>query len=187
MTEKEKAALGMPYNPSLDPQMKAELLHCKEQLFRFNGLAPSRLSDRKAILSDLFGHLGHHTLILSPFLCDYGYNISIGDDCFLNMNVVILDCARVTIGNHVLIAPNVGIYTATHPMDIASRREGWETARPITIGHDVWIGAQSCILPGVTIGDGAVIGAGSVVTSDIPAGMLAYGNPCRVIRPAVSD
>ncbi|WP_373697364.1 sugar O-acetyltransferase [Porphyromonas loveana] len=183
MTEKEKATQGLLYNPAHDPELKAELLHCKEQLFRFNGTAPSFLSERKAILSDLFGHLGNRTLILSPFFCDYGYNISIGDDCFANMNLVILDCAPVTIGNHVLIGPNVGIYTATHPFDAATRREGWERALPVTIGDDVWIGAQCCILPGVTIGAGAVIGAGSVVTRDIPAGMLAYGNPCRVIRP----
>lgn len=182
MTEKEKAALGLLYNPGSDPEMKAELLHCKEQLFLFNGMSPSNLSERKAILSDLFAHLGQRTLILSPFFCDYGYNISIGDDCFANMNLVILDCTRVTIGNHVLIGPNVGIYTATHPMDIDSRREGLESAFPIEIGNDVWIGAHACILPGVSIGDGAVIGAGSVVTHDIPAGMLTYGNPCRVIR-----
>lgn len=126
--------------------------------------------------------MGEHFTIEQPFLCDYGHNIFLGEDFYANFNCVILDEAPVTFGNHVFVAPNCGFYTAGHPLDAELRNRGLEYARPITIGHNVWIGAQVCVLPGVTIGDNCVIGAGSVVTKDIPAHSLAVGNPCRVVR-----
>lgn len=128
------------------------------------------------------GRTGNELLIEQPFYCDYGYNIEVGENFYMNVNCVILDGARVTFGNNVFVAPSCGFYTAGHPLDIAQRNQGLEYARPIRIGNDVWIGAGVSVLPGVTIGDGAVIGAGSVVNKDIPPHTLAVGNPCRVIR-----
>lgn len=116
-------------------------------------------------------------------MCDYGYNIEIGENFYANTNLVILDAAKVRVGDNVFIAPHVGIYTAGHPLDIGQRNAGLEYARPITIGNNVWIGGHVVLLPGVSIGDNTTIGAGSVVTKNMPANVLAVGNPCRVIRP----
>nr|WP_312799862.1 sugar O-acetyltransferase [Pseudomonas sp.] len=128
------------------------------------------------------GKTGEHVLIEALFHCDYGYNIELGENFYSNVNLVILDCAKVSIGRNVFIAPNVGLYTAGHPLDAERRNQGLEYAHPITIGDNVWIGGGVTVLPGVTIGEGAVIGAGSVVTKDIPAHVVAVGNPCRVLR-----
>lgn len=122
-----------------------------------------------------------------PFYCDYGYNIEIGENFYANMNCVILDEAKVTFGDNVFIAPSCGFYTAGHPLDVEQRNRGLEYARPIRVGNNVWIGAQVCVLPGVTIGDNTVIGAGSVVNRDIPANVIAAGNPCRVIREITEE
>ena len=150
--------------------------------FQIQPIAP-RPRGRKRSDPNLFSRQEReNTVILSPFQCDYGYNIEIGDNFFANVNLVILDGAKVRIGNNAFIAPNVGIYTAGHPFDVKQRNEGLEYAFPVTIGDNVWIGAQACILPGVTIGDNTVIAGGSVVTKDIPANVIAAGNPCRVIR-----
>lgn len=121
-------------------------------------------------------------MIEQPFLCDYGYNIHIGDNFYANHNLVILDGATVKFGDNVFVAPNCGFYTAGHPIDAAERNKGLEYARPITVGNDVWIGGNVCVLPGVTIGDDCVIGAGSVVVKDIPPHSVAVGNPCKVIK-----
>ena len=134
------------------------------------------------LLKRLLGKTGENLIIEPPFACDYGYNIEVGENFYANVNLVILDGAKVRIGDNAFIAPNVGIYTAGHPLDASDRNKGLEYAYPITIGDNVWIGAGAIILPGVTIGDNVVIGAGSVVTKDIPACSLAVGNPCRVIR-----
>lgn len=182
MTEKEKAALGLPYNPNTDAELIGELHHANDVVFEYNHLPPSRREERNRLMRSFLGKTGERFTILPPVHVDYGYNTEIGEDFFANVNLVILDAAKVRIGSHVFIAPNVGIYTAGHVEVVAQRREGVEYALPVTIGDDVWIGGNVCILPGVTIGDGSIIGGGSVVTHDIPAGVIAVGNPCRVLR-----
>lgn len=182
MTEKEKAAKGLIYDANNDPALLSEPKRAKAILFEYNGLSPFQEDRKKEIITDFFGKIGQNFTINPPFHCDYGYNIEIGDNFFANMNLVILDGAKVSIGSNVFIAPSVGIYTAGHPLDPEQRNKGLEYAYPVVIGDNVWIGAQVAILPGVTIGDNAVIGAGSVVTKSIPANALAVGNPCKVIR-----
>lgn len=174
---------GVLYDANYDPQLIAERAACKDLCFELNSLHPSLAKQREAIIRRLLGKAGQNCWIDSPFFCDYGYNIEVGDNFFINMNCVILDEAKVTFGNNVFIAPHCGFYTAGHPLDHERRNLGLEYALPITIGDNVWIGGHVCVLPGVTIGSGSVIGAGSVVNKDIPAGVLAAGNPCRVIRP----
>lgn len=181
-TEKEKAAAGELYQANKDAALQAEWKKAKQYIYEYNLLPPDQEEERRKRMQAFLGKMGEECTIVSPFYCDYGYNIEIGDCFFSNMNLVILDGAKVTIGNNVFIAPNAGIYTAGHPLETLPRREGLEYAYPVTIGNDVWIGAQACILPGVTIGDRSVIGAGSVVTKDIPSDVLAAGNPCRIIR-----
>lgn len=182
MTEKDKAELGLLYDANYDPEILADRDRAKEMLFDYNSLRPSQKEERGQLLKDLLGKAGKNPIVESPFACDYGYNIEVGDNFYANVYCVILDGAKVRIGDNVFIAPHVGIYTAGHPLDVEQRNCGLEYARPITIGNNVWIGAGVSILPGVTIGDNAVIGAGSVVNKDIPSGVLAAGNPCRVIR-----
>ena len=145
-------------------------------------LHPSDMAARTELIRRLFGRTGKNFQIEQPFYCDYGYNIEIGENFYANVNCVILDGAAVRFGDNVFIAPDCGFYTAGHPFDVEQRNKGLEYAHPITVGNNVWIGAKVCVLPGVTIGDNCVIGAGSIVTRDIPAGSLAVGNPCRVIR-----
>lgn len=181
-SEKEKAKAGKLYDANYDKELLAERNACKELCHTLNHLNPSRVEERNAIIKKLFGKTGETFLIEQPFQCDYGYNIQIGENFYANMNCVILDEALVSFGNNVFIAPNCGFYTAGHPLNVEQRNQGLEYARPITIGDNVWIGAQVCVLPGVSIGDNSVIGAGSVVTKSIPANVLAAGNPCRVIR-----
>ncbi|MBO5699020.1 MAG: sugar O-acetyltransferase [Bacteroidaceae bacterium] len=182
MTEKEKCASGMLYDANYDPTLINERNQCAELTFQYNALPPSKQEERSALLKHILGKMGDNVQIIPPFFCDYGYNIEVGNEFFMNMNCVILDGAKVTFGNHVFIGPNSGFYTAGHPLNKDQRNVGLEYAKPITVGNNVWIGAQVCVLPGVTIGDNVVIGAGSVVTKDIPANVLAYGNPCRVVR-----
>lgn len=181
-TEKEKAAEGLLYNANYDETLQAEMKATRGIIFEYNNLSPLQDEEREKILASLLGKKGKNVTIISPFYCDYGYNIEVGDNFFANTNFVVLDGAKVKIGNNVFIAPNVGIYTAGHPLDAEQRNEGLEYAYPVTIEDDVWIGGHVCIMPGVTIGKGTVVGAGSVVTKDLPANSLAVGNPCRVLR-----
>ena len=182
MTEKEKAAEGLLYDANNDPELLAEMAAGAEKCFVLNSLPPSKAEERKEAIRNLLGRTGEKFEIRSPFFCDYGYNIEIGENFFMNMNCVILDGAKVTFGDNVFVAPGCGFYTAGHPLDTEQRNKGLEYARPIKVGSNVWIGGNVCVLPGVTIGDNSVIGAGSVVTRDIPSGVVAAGNPCRVIR-----
>lgn len=181
-SEKEKCRRGELYDANYDAELLAERRTCKDICYEYNHLRPSLVSEREKLLRRLLGRVGESFLIEQPFYCDYGYNISLGENFYANVNCVILDGAPVNFGDNVFVAPNCGFYTAGHPLDVDLRNDGLEYARPITIGNNVWIGAQVCVLPGVTIGDNCVIGAGSVVTHDIPAGSVAVGNPCRVLR-----
>lgn len=182
MREIEKAAAGLLYNANTDPEIWEMRRAAKLKLHAINALCPSNQPARSALFRGLFGSIGDNFVIEWSFYCDYGFNIHIGNNFYANANLVILDPAPVTIGDNVLIAPNVGIYTATHPLDKQQRRQGLEYALPINIGNNVWIGGGVSILPGVAIGDDAVIGSGSVVTRSVPSGVVALGNPCRVLR-----
>lgn len=182
MTEKEKMLAGLLYDANNDRNLIKERLVCKDKIFNYNRLRPSDLMFRKTLLLEILGKTGENFIIEQPFYCDYGYNISVGENFYSNFNLVILDEATVTIGDNVFIAPNVGIYTSSHPLDAEQRNLGLETAYPVRIGNNVWIGAGVQILPGVSIGNNSVIGAGSVVNKSIPANVLAVGNPCRVVR-----
>ena len=182
MTEKEKARLGLLYDANYDEELLAERRRCKELCFQFNQLSPLKELEQKEIIGKLFGKTKENFCVTAPFYCDYGYNIEIGENFYSNHNLVILDGAKVEIGDNVFIAPNCCITTAGHPINIDERNRGLEYAYPITIGNNVWPGAGANILPGVTIGDNVTIGAGSVVNKSIPANSIAVGNPCKVIK-----
>lgn len=181
MTEKEKMLSGEPYNAA-DPDLLKELHRGRDLVFRYNSILPSDEEEKDRVLSALLGKKGRNCTIIAPFYCDYGTNIEVGDNFFANYCVTILDEAKVKIGNNVFIAPNVGIYTAGHPLDPEERNKLTEYAKPVTIGDNVWIGGNVTIVPGVTIGDNVTIGAGSVVVKDIPSNCVAAGNPCKVIK-----
>src|SRR4051812_5666618 len=183
-SEKEKMLAGELYNP-LDPQLATERLRARQLCSAFNTSIAGDAEARVRILTELFG-AATDAWIEPPFHCDYGTHIHLGRKVYFNFNCVVLDVMSVQIGDYTLFGPAVQIYTPLHPLDLAERRAGLEFAKPVVIGHDVWVGGAAVICPGVTIGDGAVIGAGSVVTRDVPAGAFAAGNPCRVIRARVS-
>lgn len=187
MTEKEKMLAGMLYDANYDAKLIAERLDCKELCRDYNDLRPKDMSGREALLRRIIGNVKGNILIEQPFYCDYGYNISVGENFYANFNLVILDEAEVKFGDNVFIAPNCGFYTAGHPLDAERRNLGLEYARPITVGNNVWIGAGVSVLPGVTIGDNCVIGAGSVVVRSIPPFSVAVGNPCRVVKTVPSE
>lgn len=167
---------------ALHPRLVEMLAETREKIYDFNTLRPSQKAEQMAILRELLGRCGENLTVNQPFRCDYGRNISIGDNVFINFNMTILDEAEVTIGNNVFIGPNVSVYTPCHPLDADERNTGVEWAEPVTIGNDVWIGGNTVILPGVTIGDGAVVGAGSVVSRDVPEASLVVGCPAHVVR-----
>src|SRR6476646_2849657 len=180
-SEKEKMLAGEPYiaadHELVQMHLKAQIL-----LHEFNASPPSATQQRQEIIRSLFGAIASNFEVKPPFFCDYGCNIFAGDKLFINYDCVILDCNVVRLGNNVLLAPKVQIYTAYHPLDPDIRKTMVEMADPVTIGDDVWIGGGAIICPGVQIGNGSTIGAGSVVTRDIPARVFAAGNPCRVIK-----
>ena len=180
-SEKQKMLAGELYRAS-DPVLAGERIAAQRLLAHYNATDPVDRPSRAALLRRLLGAVGEGADIQPRFHCDYGYNIHLGRNCFINYNCVFLDCAAIEIGDDLQMAPAVQLYTATHPLDRAQRTAGWEMARPIRIGSGVWIGGGAIVLPGVTIGDGCVIGAGSVVTHDLPAGSLAVGNPARIVR-----
>lgn len=181
-SEKEKMLAGEAYDAS-DVQLTAERLQARTLSQQLNALPPSAPEEqRRELLTRLLGQPSNVSLT-PPFHCDYGYNLRLGSQVYFNFNCVVLDVAPVSIGDRTLFGPAVQIYTASHPMDAAERRQGVEFGKPVVIGEDVWVGGGSVICPGVSIGARSVIGAGSVVTRDIPADVFAAGNPCRVIRP----
>jgi len=165
-----------------DPELIRELDQRQTMLAAFNALPPERADERQAALKDLLAEIGEETYIRSPFYCDYGDGIRIGSLTFVNFNCTMLDGAPITVGDECLIASGVQLITATHPIDPVPRRKAWEQALPVTIGNGVWLGAGAIVCPGVSIGENTVVGAGSVVTKALPAGVVAYGNPARVAR-----
>lgn len=172
----------MLYLPEEDETLISERNACKDHCHEYNQLKPSDAVGQRTLLEGLLGKIGQRVTILPPFWCDYGYNVEVGEDFFSNHGLTILDPAKVSFGNNVLVGPDCGFYTAGHPVDREQRHEGYEYAYPITVGNDVWFGGSVKVMPGVTIGDNVVIGSGSVVVSDIPDNVVAVGNPCRVLR-----
>jgi maltose O-acetyltransferase len=181
MTEKQKMLAGELYDP-LDKQLSDERIQTRLLIKQFNDTREDEPASRIAILNQLVPNAGTGLWLQPPFYCDYGSNIIIGEKVFFNFNCVVLDVTYVRIGSRTMFGPNVQIYTATHPLNHKERASGLEYAKPITIGEDVWVGGSVVICPGVSIGDRCVLGAGSVVTKDIPPDVFAAGNPCRVIR-----
>lgn len=179
-SELEKMLAGELYDP-LDAQLAKARERARDLCQDLNATREADQSKRRQILRDLFGAGGDDVWLQPPFYCDYGSNIHFGTKCFLNFNCIILDVCEVRIGDYTLLGPAVQIYTATHPLNAELRRKQ-EFGKPVTIGSDVWIGGGAIICPGVKIGSRTVIGSGSVVTRDIPDGVIAAGNPCRVIR-----
>ena len=174
MTARERMLAGELYDAT-DPELVADRERARALLQRYT-------SERDpALLGTLFGRIGKGTGVEAPFHCDYGWNIALGQRVYANAFCVFLDCAPIEIGDRVLLGPGVHLYTATHPLEVAERRQGLEYARPITIGDDAWLGGASIVLPGVSVGEGAVVGAGSVVSRDVPPGATVAGNPARPI------
>ncbi|CAF0920976.1 unnamed protein product [Adineta ricciae] len=180
-SEKEKMLAGDLYN-AFTPELLGERSLCKDFIYEYNNTRPSESAKRTELLQKMFGKFGNNSLIETPFFCDYGYNIHWGENSFANYNLVILDICSVHVGDYVLMGPDVKIYGATHPTDPQQRLDGCEYGKPVRIGNNVWIGGSAVIVAGVTIGDNSVIGAGSVVVKDIPANVVAVGNPCKVIK-----
>jgi len=181
VTERDKMLAGEMYDP-LDPELVAARTRARELCLRLNATRDADDVERRSILRDLFGQGGNTVWMQPPFYCDYGTNIELGERVFFNFNCIVLDVCPVRIGDFTLFGPAVQIYTPLHPFNAEQRRRE-EFGKPIAIGSDVWVGGGAIILAGVTIGSRAVIGAGSVVTRDVPEGVFAAGNPCRVIRP----
>ena len=180
-TPRERMLAGDPYIAD-DPELADDALRARRLQDAFNRTTAEQSGRRQRILEELLGAIGPGTEIRPPFRCDYGYQLRVGARTFVNCGLVALDVAAITIGDDVQIGPNVQLLTPTHPLDPEARRAKWESARPITIGSNAWLGGGVIVLPGVTIGENTVVGAGAVVTRDLPAGVLAVGNPARVVR-----
>jgi maltose O-acetyltransferase len=181
-SEKQKMLAGNLYRAG-DEELIVDRNRAARLLKEFNDETDPDL--RRATLAKLFGRIGANANIMPIFACDYGYNIVAGRNLFMNYNCVLLDCAPIVIGDDVQFGPAVQVYTAHHPLDAATRRDGLESASPVSIGDNVWVGGAAVICPGVEIGDDAVIGAGSVVTRNVPAGAIVAGNPARVLREVI--
>ena len=179
--QKEKMLAGELYVAD-DPELQAGHLRAQALLARFNVTPADARDERRAMLIDLFARFGDGTVLKPTLRCDYGYNISIGERTFINFDCVLLDCNLIVIGNEVQLAPGVHVYTATHPLDAKQRRSGLEYALPVVIGDGVWLGGGVIVCPGVTIGENTVVGAGAVVVKDLPANVIAVGNPARILR-----
>ena len=185
MTEKERMIAGEMYNPA-DPELVTERHQARLLFQEINSLNEDAVENRNKLLNTLINNAGMNLYIEPPFYCDYGSNIIVGDNVFMNFNCCILDVCKVTIGNNCMFAPNVQIYTATHPLEAKARNSGREYAKPITIGNNVWIGGNATICPGVTIGNNVVIGAGAVVTKSFPDDVFIAGNPAKMIKKIIN-
>lgn len=179
-SEREKMLAGELYDP-LDVELVRHRARARDLCQELNATREAQQEERRRILRELLGAGGDDVWMQPPFFCDYGTNIRLGKQCFFNFNCVVLDVCSVTVGDYTFFGPAVQIYTAMHPLDARQRRTQ-EFGKPVEIGSDVWVGGGAIICPGLRIGSRSVIGAGSVVTRDIPEGVLAVGNPCRVIR-----
>ncbi|KWX72660.1 galactoside O-acetyltransferase [Paenibacillus riograndensis] len=186
MNQKERMLAGLPYKAWLDG-LSEERTANKLKIHEYNLLRPAETERRDELIRSILGHTGKNVYIEPPFHCDYGANISVGENFYANFNCTILDVGKVVIGENVMFAPNVSIYTAGHPVHPDSRNSGYEYGIAITIGNNVWIGGNAIINPGVTIGHNVVIGAGSVVTKDIPDNVIAVGSPCKVVREITEE
>lgn len=186
MSEKEKMLAGLAYFAGTE-ELFGERMRAKKLTHRYNLLEPDALQERADILRELLGSYRGEPWIEAPFQCDYGCNIHVGENFYANYNLVVLDCAPVTIGDNVFLAPNVSLFTAGHPVHPETRNTMLEYAAPITIGNNVWIGGGTILNPGVTVGDNVVIGSGSVVVKDLPSNVIAVGNPCRVLREITDE
>ncbi len=173
MDEKEKMLSGELYDANYNEDLIKDRYIAKDKCYEYNQLKPSNSVEKSKIIKFLFGKTGDKFIIEQPFMCDYGYNIEIGENFYANHNLIILDGNKVTFGDNVFIAPNCAFYTAGHPLDVKRRNQGLEYAKPIKVGNNVWIGGNVVVLPGVTIGDNSVIGAGSIVNKDIPSNVVA--------------
>ena len=180
-TMRERMLAGDAYTAD-DPDLARENARAQSLAHRYNGLDPADVDARRELLTDLLGAFGEQSTIRAPFHCDYGYQTTVGARTFVNWGLVALDVGRITIGDDVQIGPGVQLLTATHPVEPGPRRDKWEGSAPITLEDNVWLGGGVVVLPGVTIGRDTVVGAGSVVTRDLPAGVVAVGNPARVVR-----
>lgn len=182
MTVRELKDSGQLYPAKGDPTLVAELQRCQQEIFEINQMAPRDGDARDARICRLFGRAGKELHVVAPLFVDFGYNVEVGDYFFANFNLTILDEAKVTFGDHVYIGPNCSFYTAGHPLDQQLRDADYEYARPIHVGNSVWFGGGVSVVPGVTIGNNVVVGAGSVVTRDVPDNVVVAGNPARIIR-----
>jgi len=182
MTEWEKCYAGELYDTTF-PGREEQHLACLELCWEYNRTYPGDMARRDALIRKLFGRVGADVYVEPNIFCGFGFNISVGDHFFANNNCNFVDPGRITFGDYVFLGPNCGFFTANHPIDLERRNRLLEYARPISVGSNVWIGGNTVVLPGVTIGSDVVIGAGSVVTRDIPDHVVAVGNPCRVLRP----
>lgn len=187
MTEKEKMLKGVLYDANYDKDLISDRKKAKDLCFLYNTTLPSDEDRLKNIISDLGIKTQGDFSVMAPFYCDYGYNITLGHKFDANHGLTILDGGKVSFGDNVFIGPNCTFTTAGHPLDTKRRNEGLEYAHPISVGDNVWFGANVTVLPGVTIGSDVVIGAGSLVNKDIPSGVLAFGKPCKVYRKITKD
>ena len=186
MNQKERMLAGLPYKAWLDG-LKEERIENKLKIYEYNNTRPDEKEKMDEQIKNILGKTGEEVFIEQPFHCDYGKNIEVGNNFYANYNCVILDVGKVVIGENVMFAPNVSIYTAGHPIHPKSRNSGYEYGIEVTIGDNVWVGGSVVINPGVKIGNNVVIGSGSVVTKDIPDNVIAAGNPCRIIREITED
>lgn len=186
MSQKENMINGLIYD-AFDDELRNDRTKCKNLCYQYNLLRPDEIEKRKEILVQILGKTKKNFIIEQPFNCDYGYNIELGENFYANYNMIILDCAKVEFGDNVFIGPNCTFNTPQHPLDVETRIKGLEYAFKIKIGNNVWLGSNVVVLPGVTIGDNSVIGAGSVVTKNIPSNVIACGNPCKAIREITDE